>query len=115
MAAGLRAAVAVMAEIPLFQAGAIAVLVPAYRWLMIKIEAKPREASSSDCCRTNRSESLVQAQVQANSAARYRAAWERIGRIQDVVIQALARDIDESPYVYMETKLHPRTFRGVPR
>jgi hypothetical protein len=52
-------------------------------------------------------------EVQAKSAARYRAAWERLGHVQDVVVQALARDIDESPYVYMEEiKLHPRTFKG---
>jgi hypothetical protein len=50
-------------------------------------------------------------QEQANSAAWYRAAWQRARRVQDVVVQALTRDIDESPYVYLETKLHPRTFK----
>ena len=52
------------------------------------------------------------AQVQAKSAAWYRAARENVGRVQDVVVQALARDIDEAPYLYIETKLHPRTFKG---
>ena len=52
------------------------------------------------------------AQVEAKSAAWYRAAWERASRVQDVVVQALARDIDESPYAYLETKVHPRTFKG---
>ena len=51
------------------------------------------------------------AHVQAKSAAWYRAAWQRAGRVKDVVVQALARDIDRSPYVYMETKLHPATFK----
>lgn len=51
-------------------------------------------------------------ELRAKSAARYRAAWDRIGRIPDVVVQALARDVDESPYLYIETKLHPRTFKS---
>jgi hypothetical protein len=52
------------------------------------------------------------AQVQAKSAAWYRAVWQSVGRVQDVVVQTLARDIDESPYLYIETTLHPRTFTG---
>ena len=32
--------------IPLYQAGAIAVLVPTYRWLMIKIEPKPPQGTT---------------------------------------------------------------------
>jgi hypothetical protein len=41
------------------------------------------------------------------------ALFQKVPQGPDVVIQAFALDIDESPYVYMEEiKLHHGTFKG---
>ena len=49
-----------------------------------------------------------EASVQAISTKGYRAAWTRISQSHDPVVLALAQDIDESPYVYIDIRLHPR-------
>lgn len=49
--------------------------------------------------------------AQVRASASYRAAWDRLNRVDDVVVKAIARDIDESPYVYTGPELHPRAFK----
>ena len=49
-----------------------------------------------------------EASARAISTKGYRAAWTRISQSHDPVVLVLAQDIDESPYVYIDIRLHPR-------
>jgi hypothetical protein len=53
----------------------------------------------------------VEGNAEANglAAGRYASVWQRVRQIQDVVIQAVANDIDGAEYLYLKTAHHPRT------
>ena len=42
------------------------------------------------------------------AAERYAGVWKRVRQVRDVVIRAVADNIDTSSYVYIKTAHHPR-------
>jgi hypothetical protein len=46
------------------------------------------------------------------AAARYISVWQRLQTTSDVVIKAIAEDLDARAYLYADIKAHPRTFKS---
>jgi hypothetical protein len=45
------------------------------------------------------------------SVVGYRQAWRQLQRETDLVVRAVAEDIDAEAYLYIGTKNHPRTYQ----
>jgi len=49
------------------------------------------------------------AEAKELAAERYARVWQRVQQIHDIVVQAVANDIDGAEYLYLKTPHHPRT------
>jgi hypothetical protein len=50
--------------------------------------------------------------MRTEAAAGYAAAWDALRSTTDVVVRALADDLDGKQYVYLNVGAHPRTPRA---
>lgn len=53
--------------------------------------------------------------MRADAAAAYVAAWEALRNSTDIVVRALADDLDGKPYLYLNVGAHPRTSKATPQ
>ena len=53
--------------------------------------------------------------MRSDAAARYLAAWDALRNSTDVVVRALADDLDGKPYLYLNVGAHPRTSKATPQ
>ena len=53
--------------------------------------------------------------MRADAAAGYVAAWDALRNATDIVVRALADDLDGKPYLFLNVGAHPRTSKAAPQ